>query len=782
MTGVLALVLWTASACAPDGGGSLDPSDGVGSSYSWGRLKKGDTTLTVVRAPSTDSIVVSPTSAVLAPRTQQMFIAKAWLDDTTTVRLTVNWTALGGSIDSSGLYTAPITGGQYRVVGRAASGMVDTTTVTVGAAAPDTAVQSLVLTPASVALAAGASQAFTVAGMLGDGSLAPVSATYTATGGTITPEGLYTAGRSGGTFRVIATADGLADTSVVTVSASPTVQQIVLTPSTVSLQPGGTQQFSAAAKLSDGTTTSAAVTYSATGGSIGSTGLYTAGSTAGTFRVVATASNGIADTAAVSIQSATSDFTQIVLTPALVTLQPGATQQFVASGRRADGTTGTVAVTFVAGGGTVTSGGLYTAGQTTGTYRVIATQQNGTLTDTSSVTIAATASSQTGEQAIMADLVPDALGVNVHLFYSGTVYVNRYSDVIRPRLAELGVRHLRDHAVNPTSGNAPTYRAKLQELAANGTKALLIFDERYCTPAECEAFVKGTGAATVDAVEGWNEPDRRLSRTDLSWLPRMKTYMQDTWKAVKGDPTTAGILVGSPSIEFGTTASALGDVSGIVEFGSIHPYPPWPNYPTYQDRVAAYVDGMTPAYPGTPWWTTEAGYHTSQSCADRPVSETAQGRYLPRMLLEYMKRGQVRVYNYELIDEGTPDCDREHSFGILRLDGSPKPAFTALKNLLTLLDDPGASFTPGRLDYTVSGPASLHRRLLQKRDGTFWLALWLEVASYDTPTTATATLTLGNSHAITRYATASAATGTTMGNGTSFNVPVNDAVTLLEIQ
>ena len=39
-------------------------------------------------------------------------------------------------------------------------------------------------------------------------------------------------------------------------------------------------------------------------------------------------------------------------------------------------------VTYSATGGTISSGGLYTAGSTAGTFRVIAVQQGGTLADT----------------------------------------------------------------------------------------------------------------------------------------------------------------------------------------------------------------------------------------------------------------------------------------------------------------------------------------------------------------------------------------------------------------
>ncbi len=85
----------------------------------------------------------------------------------------------------------------------------------------------------------------------------------------------------------------LADTTTVTLTATPPVlQAVILTPSQASLATGGTQQFSVSGQWSNGATTAPAVTYSATGGSINSSGLYTAGNTAGTFRVIATQQGG----------------------------------------------------------------------------------------------------------------------------------------------------------------------------------------------------------------------------------------------------------------------------------------------------------------------------------------------------------------------------------------------------------------------------------------------------------------------------------------------------------
>ena len=70
-------------------------------------------------------------------------------------------------------------------------------------------------------------------------------------------------------------------------SASCSAAGAAFGPATASVQTSGVQQFTATGRWSDGTTGPLAVAWSATGGLIGSTGLYTAGSTAGSYEVTA---------------------------------------------------------------------------------------------------------------------------------------------------------------------------------------------------------------------------------------------------------------------------------------------------------------------------------------------------------------------------------------------------------------------------------------------------------------------------------------------------------------
>jgi hypothetical protein len=96
-------------------------------------------------------------------------------------------------------------------------------------------------------------------------------------------------------------------------------------------------------------------------------------------------------------------------------------------------------------------------------------------------------------------------------------------------------------------------------------------------------------------------------------------------------------------------------------------------------------------------------------------------------LLDAYLAGDVKTYLYELLDQHARS-DSEDNFGLFNANGTAKPAAVALHDLTTLLADTGsAAFTPGGLSYSLSGLlATDHSLLLEKSDGTFWLALWNE--------------------------------------------------------
>jgi hypothetical protein len=224
---------------------------------------------------------------------------------------------------------------------------------------------------------------------------------WEATGGTITTDGTFSARRPG-TYKVIGRSRiHRPDTSVVVVvPRQPKVERLLVTPRTPEVVMGRKRTFTAVGRLHDGTNTAIRVNWSATGGTISQAGIYEAGDTAGTYQVVARSlRGGHADTIKVAVRKRPKEreavATRIVLRPSTATLAPSSSLQLVAFGRTDSGDSVAVDVTFKASGGTISETGLYTAGQTTGAFHVIATADE--LADTSAITLASTSGGDTPE-------------------------------------------------------------------------------------------------------------------------------------------------------------------------------------------------------------------------------------------------------------------------------------------------------------------------------------------------------------------------------------------------
>ena len=336
------------------------------------------------------------------------------------------------------------------------------------------------------------------------------------------------------------------------------------------------------------------------------------------------------------------------------------------------------------------------------------------------------------EQANSVNSFIDSIGVAIHLSYIDTGY-GRYNDIIKPKLKELKIGHIRD-GVSLTDTDS---QQKFNDLAKIGIKSILVMDPRDVSePAEAVKIVKAV-ADSVEAVEGPNEWDvhPNLKYKGQNFPQGVRQFQAELYSAIKGDSTTARLDVLSPSLAYPQNASKLGSVA--CDIGNMHSYPD-------SSKVSSNaLDKWLPAARiicGTkPMIATETGYQNAIN--ERGVSEQASSKYLPRLLLEHFNQGIKRAYIYELIDL-KPNLERDEGqmhFGLLRNDGSPKPAFIALKNLNTLLENSNGltsnSFALKSLDYTLSGnTTNIHQTLLQKFDGRFYLILWQEVLSFNTET------------------------------------------------
>jgi uncharacterized protein YjdB len=303
------------------------------------------------------------------------------------------------SVNSTGTVTARTSGNATVQV--SGNGVLENYAVTVTApVAPK--VTSFSLQPKTgISLTSGQSRQFAASATWSDGMQYPITVSYTATGGTISGTGLFTAGNLAGTFMVVATcacaSPAIADTAFVNITA-PQLTKLTVSPKTVSLAAGASQQFAVTASWNTGATTVPPVTWSASGGTVSSTGAYVAPSAAGTYRVIVAHSGGsVRDTAVVTVNATTTTatLTSLTLSPSAVSMQPGATQQFRPTSTWSDNSTAEPNLSYSSTGGSVSPSGLFTAPSVPGTYRLIVAHTNGTRRDTSLVTVTSTTASAT---------------------------------------------------------------------------------------------------------------------------------------------------------------------------------------------------------------------------------------------------------------------------------------------------------------------------------------------------------------------------------------------------
>lgn len=228
-------------------------------------------------------------------------------------QLPMHWKANGGTLEQDGTFHAS-TPGTYRVIGRIRlkdrTPKPDTAVVAVVRRQPD--LVGIEVTPGAPTLTVGQRRTFTAVGRLPDNTNTAVAVKWSATGGVISEAGIYRAGDVPGSYSVIATnrQGTLADTVPVTIEPSsdaeplpaPVVARIVLRPASLVLATNSTAQFAAFGRTEAGDSIAVDVTFSATGGTVSSSGLYTAGPAAGGFHVIATASD-LADTSIVTLAS-----------------------------------------------------------------------------------------------------------------------------------------------------------------------------------------------------------------------------------------------------------------------------------------------------------------------------------------------------------------------------------------------------------------------------------------------------------------------------------------------
>jgi hypothetical protein len=459
--------------------------------------------------------------------------------------------------------------------------------------------------------------------------------------------------------------------------------------------------------------------------------------------------------------------------------------QLTAEAQSPTGERAPVQVEWSATGGTIDSTGTFVAAAP-GSYTVYAHgREDKSLADSTVIVVSAPGISAavSGQRTSMADSFVETISVQTHLGYNN-VYQSGWGSIVRPRLLELGVRHIRERM--PTSS---TIASRFKDLASNGIKLTAgCWPEsgNYTDASHCISEANALGPSVIDALDGWNEVDG--GKVGSSWASAWVQWETALWKAYKGNGTWSSKPLYANSLAHASSADQLGNRSSILDYGNMHSYP------------AAQMPSVVSSS-WIPKWSrvaspkglvaTETGYHSCPSCTNgNGVSLTAQAKYMGRLLFEYYNRGVKRTNMYELVDQGVSSTDREKNWGLIKNNGTIKPAFTTVKNIVALLEDQGPAFTPRAFGYSLSGAlASTHSTLLQKRDGRSYLVLWQEVKSWDLTRKAdvstandAVTLNLGAAaRSIKVYRPGQGTTAIQSGSGTSINLSVPDEVIIVEV-
>jgi hypothetical protein len=249
------------------------------------------------------------------------------------------------------------------------------------------------------------------------------------------------------------------------------------------------------------------------------------------------------------------------------------------------------------------------------------------------------------------------------------------------------------------------------------------------TDADRQAFVRyaswvarGYGKQ-VSAFEVWNEWNIGGGSE-----PRTPGSAEDNVKLLRAvRPVLRAEAPGVPVIAGAVANRELGWIQSFADKGgfalcdgfSVHPYNHHDRDASAED-VVQWLDGLhkeikARTKKSVPLWITEIGWPNHDGVGGSP--EVVSAQRLLKMNLLLASRGYVRgVWWYDLFDDGHNHAEMEDNFGLIRMDGSRKPAFQAFKLFLTHFKK--AKFVK---DLSAHGALALE---FKSDDGRRLLAAW----------------------------------------------------------
>lgn len=359
---------------------------------------------------------------------------------------------------------------------------------------------------------------------------------------------------------------------------------------------------------------------------------------------------------------------------------------------------------------------------------------------------------------------------------------------------------------------------------ATGAKFDLTVTDQAPTVSKYTTMAEQLNAAgALLAVEGPNEPNNwpvtynGVKSSTSNALP-IAQFQRDLYNAVKADAKLAGIPVFASSVASGAEGSNVGlqclalnstcagaasvtlmpQGTKYADYANMHNYIQWSGsmtklvdnnswgaeapgvpegawdsmYAEYSKTWYKLYNGYNAAQlPTVPKVTTETGFLVKPGFGFY-VTQAQQGNLYLNLYLSAYKRGWSYTFIYSLQDWG-------YGMGFYDDNYVPRLSATYMHNFTTILADT-VSNTPGTLNYTIpSEPLTVHDLLMQKSNGTFYLAVWDERVSG----TDSITVNLATAHASVQVydPTIGTAAVQTLSNVSSIPLTLKDHPLILAI-
>jgi hypothetical protein len=329
----------------------------------------------------------------------------------------------------------------------------------------------------------------------------------------------------------------------------------------------------------------------------------------------------------------------------------------------------------------------------------------------------------TTQTAIRAATFDQSVGVQVHLRYSDSKYWNT-ANVIAD-LKYLGITQVRDTVWNVGNGANTAEQAHYAAVASAGIHFDMLVESSAINSslALLDSLMK-TNPGAITSIEGPNEVNNApVTYNGQTGVAGAVAQTNALTAAVHADPIFKGVPV--------YNVTSYPDIGTNADVGNFHAYPIKGAQPfaTLSTDLASQQAVM----PGKPLVITEAGYYTmTNGVGWGGVDYATQAKLTLNMIMDATKLGVSKIYLYQLLDAYADPTNKtqEDHFGLFDINNQPKPAATAIHNLLSILSDPGTNaqtFTPTTLNYSISGlPTTGSSLEIAKSSGAHDIVVWAE--------------------------------------------------------